>query len=161
MKTIPLSQGRFAVVDDEDWEFLSRHTWHASRVRNSEDLWYAATHIGKRGIRMHQMILGSIKGTVIHHHDHNGLNNQKSNLYRVTVEQNSAHSKLRSDNTSGHKGVCWDKWTNKWQVKVGDGKNRYAKRFSNLEDAVAAYDAEATRRWGVFALTNKQLGLVK
>lgn len=161
MKTIPLSQGRFAFVDDEDYEFLSRHTWHASRVRNSEDLWYAATHIGKRGIRMHQMILGSIKGTVIHHEDHNGLNNQKSNLKRSTVRQNTAHQKKRKDNTSGFKGVIWDKKNKKWQVRVGEHKGRYTKRFLKLEDAVEAYDREAIKLWGDFALTNRKLGLVK
>jgi hypothetical protein len=159
MKSIPLSQGRFALVDDEDFEWLSRHTWHAAKVRNSEHIWYAATHVGKRGIRMHQMILGQIKGTVIHHEDHNGLNNQKNNLKRTTVGNNTAHQKKRSDNTSGYKGVCWDKKNQKWEVKVGDGPSRYSKRFVALEDAVTAYDVEATKRWGEFALTNKQLGL--
>jgi hypothetical protein len=110
---------------------------------------------------MHEMVLGKIKGTIIHHDDHNGLNNQKYNLKRTTHANNMAHSKKPKNNTSGYKGVSWDKANKKWVVQVAmSGGNGFHKRFSKLEDAVAAYDTEAVRRWGDFALTNKQLGLV-
>jgi hypothetical protein len=160
MKTIPLTRGRFALVDDEDFELLFRHKWSAEKASKSDDIWYAQTHLGRSVMRMHEMVMGKIKGTIIHHEDHNGLNNQKHNLKRTTHANNMGHSKKRKTNTSGYKGVSWDKFNSKWNVRVGVGPSRFVKRFSSLKDAVAAYDAEAVKRWGDFALTNKQLGLV-
>lgn len=162
MKTISLTQGRFALVDDEDYQLLSRHTWCAVKANKSDCIWYAQTHVGPALVRMHEMVLGKIKGTIIHHDDHNGLNNQKDNLKRTTHQNNIGHSKKFKSNTSGYKGVSWDQANKKWvtQVAMSSG-NGYQKRFHKLEDAVEAYDREAIKRWGEFALTNRMLGLVK
>ncbi len=158
MKTIPLTQGRFALVDDEDYDIASRHTWCAVRVRKTET-WYAQTHIGSSLVRMHVFLMGQIPGTIIHHHDHNGLNNQKSNLKRTTHQNNMAHSKKRRDNTSGFKGVYWDKVNRKWVAQLGFNKG-FIGRFSTILEAAQAYDEAAKNKWGEFALTNRMLGLL-
>ncbi len=158
MKTLLLSQGRFAVVDDSDYDLISRHTWCAVRSRKSSDIWYAQTHIGSSVVRMHVLVLGQIKGTVIHHDDHNGLNNQRSNLKRTTNRNNVAHAKKAKNNTSGYKGVHWDKVNKKWVAIVG---KKFLGRYDSILDAANHYDKAAKQEWCEFALTNRMLGLLQ
>jgi hypothetical protein len=157
MKTIPLTQGRSALVDDEDYELLSRHTWCAVKVKAS-DIWYAATNIVKNPTRMHVMVMGYVKGTEIHHDDHNGLNNQKGNLKRTTHAKNIAHQKRQKRNASGFKGVSWDAVNKKWVAQAG--RSGFIGRFDTIIEAAKAYDATAKKKWGEFALTNRMLGLL-
>lgn len=100
MKTIELSQGKVALVDDEDFELLSMWKWCAS-LESRGTKWYAIRWQGPRSrrvkIRMHCLVLGRpplpTDGMVVNHIDDNSLNNQKSNLEIITQEQNMKLSK--------------------------------------------------------------------
>ncbi|WP_076854706.1 HNH endonuclease [Burkholderia pseudomallei] len=155
MKTIPLTHGRVAFVDDEDFAILSKHKWHLSddgyactTVRHPVDVW--------RHVRtsMHRMLLGLVPGDPRQgdHKDRNRLNNRRANLRIATVGQNNQNHGTPSTNTSGCKGVTWDKERSKWKATVySEGKNRTVGRFTDREDAVNAYKAAVRAHHGEFA----------
>ena len=77
------------------------------------------------------------KGKEVDHIDGNSLNNNPLNLRETNRFQNSYNSKLRKNNTSGHKGVCWYKSTSKWNVRIKvNGKSHFLGNFANKEDAI-------------------------
>lgn len=87
--------------------------------------------------------------------DHENLNkddNRWANLRPATVSQNGANRRLCSINTSGFKGVNWDKQTRKWRSTIMvNGKTLYLGRFDLAEDAHAAYAEAADKYFGEFA----------
>jgi hypothetical protein len=157
MKQIPLTQGKIALVDDEDYEWLSQWSWFASRSRGA--IWYA-----KRGVKradgswtttyMHIEITG-IKGT--DHVNRDGLNNQRSNIRAATGTQQIANTGRRSDNTSGFRGVYRNngRWGKPWFAKLVEGGHQvHLGFFNDSEDAGRAYDAAAIKHFGEFACLN-------
>jgi hypothetical protein len=80
-RKIPLTQGKFALVDPEDYAGLARHKWCAAKQGNS---YYAVRSEGGRQLRMHRVILNAPAGMVVDHIDHEGLNNTKRNLRSCT-----------------------------------------------------------------------------
>ena len=105
MKTISLSRGSFALVDDEDYGRISSHNWWC----HSEG--YAVrqqTIDGKRTIiYMERQILGlgpkRLDKRSVDHDNHNGLDNQKGNL-RVCSHGQNCYNRSRYNKT-GYKGV--------------------------------------------------------
>ena len=99
MKRIPLSQGRFAVVDDADFEWLSQWKWYAKESRTS---WYAVRQEQKneflsrkrRIIRMHNTIMKPADDQIVHHKDGDGENNQRANLHLCTLSENNQHAAI-------------------------------------------------------------------
>ena len=140
MKQIPLSNGGFALVDDDDYPFLSQWKWkrhpqgYASRTSWKPHKWIT--------ILMHRLINKTGKGFETDHINGDKLDNRKANLRNVTHSQNERNKPLRSDNTSGYKGITWDKARQKWQAKTKhDRKMRNLGRFDTPEEAHAVYEA--------------------
>ena len=148
MKRIPLSQNRFALVDDEDYLRLIQYKWHYNSG-------YAKTwHKGRR-IRVHRLIMNAKPGQKVDHRNHDKLNNQKSNLRVCTITQNNQNTIKRKDNTSGYKGVSVDKTTGHFRPLIyAKGKPHYCGQFIEKEHAALAYDLWATYLHGEFANTN-------
>lgn len=157
MKKIKLTQGKFTLVDDEDFEELNKWNWSVNRIGKS---WYAVGSVWngtkKLPTLMHRFILQAPKNFLVDHIDGNGLNNQKSNLRLCTHSNNMQNSKKPENNTSGYKGVTWHKGRKLWQAQIMvNGKSIYLGRFVNKEDAAHAYDTAAVKYHGEFAKTNK------
>lgn len=155
-KLIPLTQGKFAIVDAEDYDQFSQDKWFAKRRRG----WvYAARTTSRstpqrRTVWMHREIINASKGMMCDHKDHNGLNNSKSNLRLCTNSQNQQNQKPRTTGTSKYKGVNWHK-NNKWQARIGfNGRRIYLGLFDNQIDAAVAYDRKAVELFGEFACLN-------
>ena len=152
MKTIQLTQGFFALVDDTDWELVSRFKWQANRGRTTSAV-YAMTTINKKGVLMHRLILG-IKAS-IDHIDGNGLNNQRANLRACTNQQNQANRTKQAGARSIHKGVSFFKGTKKWTASISvNARKVHLGYFSNEIDAARAYDRKAVELSGEFARLN-------
>src|SRR5215469_500501 len=87
----------------------------------------------------------------IDHKDQNGSNNRWSNLRESTHRENMCNLKLRLDNTSGYKGISWNKYHNAWRVRVHQhGKEKLVGYFKELDSAIAARKAAAQDSYGEF-----------
>ena len=146
---VDLTNGGFALVDDDDLDLLDGVSWR--HVREGLSI-YA---IAGRRLRMHRLILDAPDGVMVDHRNGNGLDNRRSNLRLCTNSQNQANRQKRSSGSAPYRGVTWHKQAGKWQaaVKVG-GKNLYLGLFHSAEAAGRAYDAMALEHFGEFAVLN-------
>lgn len=154
-KEIFLTQGKVALVDDADYEWLSQWKWAAwHRGRN----WYAIRYEGKklhhnRMLFMHSEIMKPSEGMEIDHRDGDGLNNQRHNLRECTHAQNSRNRKRQINNTSGYIGV--DRSRGSWRARINfNGQRKHIHSGSDIEVAARAYDAKARELFGEFAKLN-------
>lgn len=154
MKKIPLTRGQFALVDDADFDGLSKHKWYALIAKKGNFI--ATRWINGKNQSMHRIIMDAPKGMCVDHKNHSTLDNRRSNLRICTHSQNSANRLIDSRNNSGYKGVYWCKEKKKWQSKIVFKRNRvYLGSFKNKKVAARAYNAAALRLFGEFALLNK------
>jgi hypothetical protein len=152
MREIPLTQGLMALVDDEDYHWLSRFNWCAHEGA------YGYIYAISGNLRMHRLVLGiSTNNIAVDHTNRNTLDNRKSNLRRATASQNQQNATIRVDNTSGYKGVSMRYGRYISRISV-EGKRLWLGEFSNPEDAARAYDKAALEYFGEFARTNFSAG---
>lgn len=157
MKLIPLTQGKFAQVDDEDYEWLNQFKWHIYESKKNK--FYAARNVWLNGknkqISLHRFIMNSPVNFQIDHRDGDGLNNQKSNLRICNSQQNSMNRGSRIGASSKYKGVYFDAYSNKWRAEIKlNGVYIYRKIFDSEIEAAKQYDIWANELFGEFAGLN-------
>lgn len=98
---------------------------------------YRAVSIKRKYYKVHRIIFLMFHGylpLLVDHIDGNKLNNDINNLRPATHAQNCQNAKISKTNTSGYKGVTWDKENKKWMVQIhANGKNKKIGRFDDLE----------------------------
>jgi hypothetical protein len=152
-RVIPLTQGKFAIVDAEDYERLSRHKWRVLKIKG--DRFYAARTAGGKTILMHREIMNPPPGMLCDHKNHNTLDNRRSNLRICTAAQNQQNRLPNTGGTSRYKGVLWHKEHQKWQAKIGyNGRHIHIGYYDYEADAAIAYDDMAVELFGEFACLN-------
>jgi hypothetical protein len=159
-RKIPLTQGKFAIVDPEDYEELSKYKWYA--VQSPRGFYAVRTVFakkargGRKTVGMHRIILKAPEGKFIDHINHNGLDNRKCNLRICTLQQNIWNMrKQRGNCASQYKGVTWRKDIDKWQARViCGGKVFSCGHFDDEKTAASAYDKKAKELFGEFAAPN-------
>lgn len=152
MKLIPLSgkrgTGKFASVDDEDYDLLVKKRWHYASYG------YAAIDVEKKKEYMHRLIMGNPKDMEVDHIDGDKLNNTKENLRICSRLQNARNTKPQRG-TSVYKGVSWCKVASRWMATIWlNGKGVYLGLFHNESDAANAYDDAARLHFGEYCRTN-------
>ena len=158
MKEIQLTQGKVALVDDDDFEYLNQFKWHVLISRNT---FYAIRHLRikkkfVKSILMHRFIMNTDKGLVVDHLNGNTLDNRKSNLRNCTHGENIRNQKLSIKNTSGYKGVSWSTNKKKWFTQIQcENKKIFIGYFINPIDAAKAFNEAAIKYHGQFANLNK------
>ncbi|MFH1719368.1 MAG: AP2 domain-containing protein [Planctomycetota bacterium] len=158
-RRIPLTCGRFAIVDPEDYDRLAKHKWFLARSPTS---CYAARWQRVRGrnarrkIWMHREVIDVPLGMVCDHINGDGLDNRKANLRPATVSQNLCNRPKRRGRTrSKYKGLEWDKTQRKWKARIQhDGRRIYLGSFASQIEAAQAYDRKAKALFGRFARPN-------
>lgn len=154
MKIIPLSQGKFAKVDDEDYERLMLRKWHW----NIRGYAISSTYINRKVgcLYMHRVIMNTPEGMQTDHINGDKLDNRKENLRVCTSAENKANKGKQSNNTAGYKGVCWQKYAKKWQAQIkANGTLRYLGLFDTAKEAARAYNEVAKEIHGEFARLNE------
>jgi hypothetical protein len=155
---IPLSQGKFAIVDEADVELVSRFSWHVYHKRGS-NLWYATAWVPganpKKKITLHGLLMGGVR---VDHHDGDGLNNTRINLRPCTQQQNLRNTRKRESSASRFKGVTFQKdragHARPWLAQIKSDKKKNLGRYATEEEAAQAYDSAARELFGEFAKTN-------
>jgi hypothetical protein len=156
MKRIPLTQGKYAIVDDEDFEWLNKWKWCALINKYT---WYACRWIQiekNRGkiIFMHRLIMNTPEGMHTDHKNHKGYDNRKYNLRICTQTQNLQNRAIQKGH-SRYKGLYLNENRSKWRGQIRcNGKKHCLGTFKNEIDAAKAYDKKAIELFGEFANTN-------
>jgi hypothetical protein len=128
------------IVDDSDFERLSRYKWHYSNG-------YAKVkRPGGKNVYAHHMVIGRQPGKDIDHINRDRLDVRAANLRFLSHGENAVNGKLRSNNRSGHRGVSWYEPYGKWRVAIhvnGRMKNfgYFASKYAAIAAAEAAYDS--------------------
>lgn len=164
MKEIPLTQGKVAIVDDCDYDLVSKNRW----FYNSSGKGYAGRQLprnnGKqREQKMHRLILGVADQDIhVDHINGNGLDNRRANLRLCSASQNRINSGLDRNNTSGIKGVYLHKETGKFCAVIGfNGKHKYLGLFPTKEQAAHARAMAEVELYGEFSRHNKTPNTLK
>lgn len=135
MKIIKLTKGTEAIVDDFFYDQLvEMGAWFNMKGYACRNNYQDGENLG--AIYMHHIVLPPPDGFIIDHIDRNKLNNQKHNLRVANKHINALNSKIRSDNTSGLRGISFDAARGKWKVQLKLYDNRIIKRFYTLQEAV-------------------------
>ena len=154
IRTIPLTRGKYAVVDAADYEWLSQWKWCAGGKGYAER-WSRNASGHRIKIGMHSLIIGIKPGYEPDHVNGDRLDNRRSNLRHATRSQNMANKKARQG-TSLYKGVSWSKCSKKWRADImKNRKQQYIGSFATESEAAAAYNRVAVILFGEFARLNR------
>lgn len=148
MRLIPLSQGLFAKVDDDDFDRVNQHKWTAAKSRDT----YYAVHMfinaitnKRKSVSLHRFILNVDNPNIeVDHENHDGLDCQKSNIRECTPSQNKKNVKSKRGSSSKYLGVSWYKQYNKWRAMIKFGnKHIFLGYFDDEIQCAKAYDKAA------------------
>lgn len=154
MSKILLTQNKYTIVDNKDFEWLNQWKWCVSGNKK-----YAVRHIKinfkkYKVIYMHRLILNTTNNQTDHING-DTLDNRRKNLRIVTPQQNNFNLGKRKDNKSGYKGISWDKQRNKWIATINLNKRRiYIGHFNNVKNGAKEYNKIARQYFGEFARFN-------
>lgn len=162
MKLIALSQGKFAQVDDDDFEYLNQWKWSAKKGKKNNYYAVRSVWVGdlkkNKAILMHRLILNESNSLIeIDHINHNGLDNQKYNLRKANDKQNAQNRTAHG--TSQYLGVRFRKksesQTGAWiaQINIG-GKCKHLGQYGDEKTAAIKYNEAAKEAYGEFANLN-------
>lgn len=146
---IPLTSGKYAIVDADMYEYLMKWKWHVKNGR------YAVRRDQKtrKFVYMHRVIARTPDGLETDHIDGDGLNNRRANLRHCTHQQNGWNQRQKRRKYSRFQGVSWkDK---RWIAQITvNGKVITLGTYTAEEDAAEAYNVNATYHFGEFAHLN-------
>lgn len=159
MKEIQLTQGKVALVDDEDYKRLSQYKWqyHLGYAKRGV---YNEIKKNNDSVKMHREIMNCPKGLVVHHKNHNRLDNRKENLLICSVRENhkSQKQKNKDKTTSKYQGVYVRNYSSGkigWVARIKvDYKNIWLGTFEKEEQAAVAYNRGALKYHGKIAIIN-------
>ena len=158
MKEIPLTRGYVAIVDDADYEWLSRHKWHV--VGPDRRLYAGRKHMVngvKTTLFMHVAIMNPPDGMQVDHIDGNQFNCQRANMRNATPQQNTRNKRKsdRNKKASQYKGVRWVEANKKWRAVISvNNKTKHLGMYLYEKAAARAYDDAARKYFGEFACLN-------
>jgi len=156
MKRIPLTQGRFAIVDDEDYDELTKHRWfftgHGYAKRYVKD----GEPDARKNLFMHRQILGLRFGDkrVVDHINGDGLDNRRSNI-RVSNQGTNCQRKVNvfCKRPRRFRGTRRSNGRYTADIRI-DGYLQHLGVFDTEEEAAYAYDRKAKEIHGEHALLN-------
>jgi hypothetical protein len=149
---IPLSQGKFALVDEGDLGLVSTRNWFVSQGYPKTKDYFG---VGNRNLTLDRFLLQPPDDREVDHIDHNPFNCRRANLRVATHAENMRNLPKKKSNTSGFIGVSWHKQAGKWAAQASVGKTHVSLGlFDVAEDAARARDAWIRKNHGSFATLN-------
>jgi len=162
MKLIPLTQGKFAKVDDEDYDWLNQWKWLAHKSKCGKRF-TAERNQRIKGERQKLYIMSRVilntddKNIFVDHINHDSLDNRRCNLRTCTPMENSRNMSPKSNSSSKYLGVSFTKNRIKrpWRVSICVNKKRLFVKMCETElEAAKIYDEVAKKHFGEFANLN-------
>src|SRR3990167_3664964 len=145
MRRIKLTQGKSVLVDNKYFNILNKYQWKYGCGG------YAYRNIKNGVVLMHRELIKTPKGFQTDHINRNKLDNRIKNLRICTASQNQFNIQKWSHNSTGYRGIIFDKESSKFRVRVGiNGKKIHIGRFSSLKIAVKAYRVAIKNLYGEF-----------
>jgi hypothetical protein len=136
MVEIPLPKGGFTIIDDKDYNKISSFHWYKSV------LGYVVCQYKGKLYWMHRLVNNTPEGMITDHINGNKLDNRKCNLRNATCSLNALNSKGNSRNTSGVRGVSWDRLNRNWRAQIWSNYKRiHLGSFKTKEEAENVYKA--------------------
>ena len=154
MKEVFAKNGERAIISDEDYPEIARHTWWTSAKRSSNGGFYFFTQVKGKTIYMHRMVMQATRGVEVDHINGDASDNRRDNLRLATRAQNCVN---RTDYkpASGYRGVYRQPSGKSWAVKISvGGKFIRGGNFTDKTEAAERYDALASEHFGEFAVLN-------
>lgn len=152
-KPIALTQGKFAIVDDEDYDAVSKFKWRYWSNKCTQT-GYAVRTANRKNLSLQNFILEHPSGMCVDHINGNGLDCRRENLRICTYRENLKNKKRNRDSHSPYKGVRQE--CQKWSASImSDGKIYRLGLFDTPEDAARAYNEAAKQYHGEFARLNE------
>ena len=149
MKTLELSRGKVALVDDDDFEWLKKYKWTLSGDGRYA-IYYPKRNGKRRLFLLHRTIMTAKKNEVIDHIDGDGLNNQRQNLRAVSHRQN-----LLNRRDLNNKVIGITKHQKGWWARIRyQGKHISLGVYEFKQDAIDAYQTAAKKYYGEKAFLN-------
>ena len=157
---ISLTQGKYALVDDEDYRWLNLFRWHAQRTPKGD--YYAFTTIDGKAMQMSRLLMDTPDGMICDHSNHATLDNRRDNLRNCTNAENVRNQRPRNNTSSKYKGVTWYDRDRKWLAQIMiNNKQKHLGYFDNEVYAARVYNAAAQRLHGEFACLNEIIDIGK
>lgn len=160
MKQIELTQGLIAIVDDDDFERLSKYKWSAHKHPRGA---YAirSVRINRNKVQQFHMareILSCPEGLQVDHINHDTLDNRKENLRICTIAENQHNQQIKNvRKTSIYKGVSWSPRQKSFRADIYKGADHWFLGYYKDEfEAAQTYDKKAIELFGEFANPNIQ-----
>jgi hypothetical protein len=156
-RKIELSRGLFAIVDEEDVEFLNKFTWS---VKPDGGTCYAVTNTDKTEYKMHRVVMkvNNGKEITIDHINHNGLDNRKSNLRIISRSENQLNRRDRTKDKNRFIGVLPSFSGNNFTAWIPLTSGKVKKNFDNEVIAARYYDYMMIKDKGPEIKTNLSKG---
>ena len=138
--------------DLEDYDKIKQYHWHLDKYG------YVVACVDNTTVKMHRIVTNCPSDYDVDHRYHKLNDNRKSQLRICKHQNNTMNTKIPSNNTSGVKGVCWDKSRNLWEayIKINQRK-KHLGRFINFQDAVNARKQAENELFGEFSYENSMM----
>lgn len=155
-----LAGDRYVKVDPGDVPVLERYTWrpHIDIYGRISGIYTTMAHENgrRRSVYMHRLLMQPGPDTFVDHINGDVFDNRRINLRFATREENARNYKKPVTNTSGFKGVSYNKSKNRWSDTISIGKGMQARvgYWRTVEDSVQAYDVACLIAHGDFARPN-------
>lgn len=158
MVEINITGGLKVLVDIEDYEKLSKYSWHRTRAHNKDKcgntLYYSSAKIDGKIVLMHRFIMGAKSEQIIDHINKNSLDNRKANLRFVTHSENCHNIRNKKNSFSNYRGVY--RHHNKFIAKLKINKKQcYLGLFDTQELAAEACNKKLKEVYGGYAQLNE------
>lgn len=148
---IELKNGIEAIIDYKDIGLIINNKWVASGNKYIYAKSLIKVNTGYKSLLMHRLIANAKYGLCIDHINGNCLDNRRINLRHATIAQNTCNQKIRKTNTTGIKGVYFEKSSQKWRAQIKfNYKKKTLGRFENIDDAKKAYAIASMNFHGEF-----------
>ena len=155
MKKIELTRGKYALVDDADYDFLMRWKWYFNKgyaIRSGSRLENAGR---QKTILMHRIINKTPEELLTDHANLDTLDNRKVNLRTATRQQNNINKRKQQGTTSKYKGVYWVTRDKKWRVCIrANGRHIFLGDYKSEAEAARSYNEAALKYHGDFCVLN-------